>query len=248
LILVSVRKFVMKEEIKKIVDKYGKEILLDKKKFISIFADMAPNLKKERKLLDIALSENIGETFLNCEENQQEIIKLKVRRKLENAYVASSGIDEVIDAISYALGWKFSDNIETHEKENTKQNPEQTSKSENPKDNLNNMNDNKDNNMGLVGIASAILWAIASGYMYYNDGDSAVTGAIIGVIAGLIVSLILAVIISFVMETIITIIYKFIKFDKPKVFRYVNVISLFCAYILFPLAGAIVNISNFINR
>lgn len=100
----------MKEEMKKIVNNYGKEILLEKKKFLSIFTDIAPKLKKEKKLLELALDENIAELFVNCPINDRKANIVKARRKLEN-YMAKSGIDDVLNSFAYALDWndEFSD-------------------------------------------------------------------------------------------------------------------------------------------
>ncbi len=94
----------MKEIVKKIIDKYGKEILLNSKKFISIFSDEAPSMKKEKKLLQIAFSENIGELFVNCKDSQREICIIKVKRKLDS-YMSEEGLNSVLKGISYGLGW-----------------------------------------------------------------------------------------------------------------------------------------------
>ena len=90
---------------KKIVVKHGKEILANKKKFISIFSDEAPRMKTEKKLLEIALSEDIAEIFLNCPENDRKAGMLRARRKLEKL-MSDDGINEVLNSFSYALNWK----------------------------------------------------------------------------------------------------------------------------------------------
>lgn len=96
----------MEQEVKKIVDKYGKEILLNSKKFVSIFADMNPKMKSERKLLESAMSENIAELFANCAENERQTCIIKVRRKLKSVYIAEEGINDIIKCFTYALDWK----------------------------------------------------------------------------------------------------------------------------------------------
>ena len=126
----------MKNELKSIIGKYGEDILLNNKKFISLFADTAPSLKKEKKLLEMALTEDIGPLFVNCEKSQRSTSIIKARRKLENNYMAENGIDEVLAGITYALGWTEEYNTITNEKKTDKQTvakSEETKKAESPK-------------------------------------------------------------------------------------------------------------------
>lgn len=94
----------MKDIVKRIVDENGEKILLEKKKFISLFIDYAPEMKNERKFLDIALSENIGKFFVECpKENRKNAIE-KSRKKLE-IYMSQNGVNEILESFTYALGW-----------------------------------------------------------------------------------------------------------------------------------------------
>ncbi len=132
----------MEEVLKNIIEKYGEEILLSNKKFVSIFADTAPQLKNEKKLLEMALNENIGPLFVNCEKKQRSTIIIKARRKLENNYMSETGINEFLAGITFSLGWTEEYNtlknhknvqkkIETEVKEKKKEEPKKVVTTEN---------------------------------------------------------------------------------------------------------------------
>ena len=95
----------MKDVIKKIVDENGEEILLDKKKFISLFMDYAPQMKDERKFLEMALNENIGKLFANCQKEDRVLVLNKAKDKLKK-YMSENGMKMIVSSFAYALGWK----------------------------------------------------------------------------------------------------------------------------------------------
>ena len=95
----------MKDVIKRIVDENGEEILLDKKKFISLFMDYAPQMKDERKFLEMALNENIGKLFANCQKEDRVFVLNKAKDKLKK-YMSENGMKMIVSSFAYALGWK----------------------------------------------------------------------------------------------------------------------------------------------
>lgn len=44
---------------------FGEELLLDESKFISVFSDLAPKMKIEKKILTVALNQDIAKNFVN---------------------------------------------------------------------------------------------------------------------------------------------------------------------------------------
>lgn len=98
------------ETIKVIIDQFGSDIILQKNKFLSIFGDYAPRLKKEKKMISIALDENIARLFINCEINEREAIVRKARRALDTI-MSESAINIVISSFTDALGWGVQEEI-----------------------------------------------------------------------------------------------------------------------------------------
>ena len=128
----------MEKELKSIIEKYGETILLSNKKLVSIFADTALRLKKEKKLLEMALNENIGNLFANCEKSERSTSIIKAIRKLENNYMAENAINDVVAVIIYALGWTEEYNRIKNEKKVEKQadtKPEETKNVKTEKEN-----------------------------------------------------------------------------------------------------------------
>lgn len=97
----------MDEIIKSIIGQFGTRILLDEKKFISVFVDMAPRLKNEKNILAVALSQNIARNFVDCPSNEHETVVRKTVRALE-PIMSKTAIQTVVSAFTTALGW---DNI-----------------------------------------------------------------------------------------------------------------------------------------
>lgn len=98
------------ETIKVIIDQFGSDIILQKNKFLSIFGDYAPRLKKEKKMISIALDEDIACLFINCEANEREAAVGKVRRSLDS-FMSESAINLVISSFTDALGWSVQEEI-----------------------------------------------------------------------------------------------------------------------------------------
>ena len=189
----------MEEEIKKIIDKYDKDILKDSKKFISIFSDVAPSLKKEKKYLQIAFSENIGELFVNCKDNERETCIIKVRRKLES-YISEEGLNSVLKGITYGLGWnkqykevskekqsQSGKDIQNQDKEVRKK--EKNYKTDKDKKEIERVEDKnpEDNNQNkknkTLNSIRIIAWTLASPVVMFPEGNiiaEALAGAILG--------------------------------------------------------------------
>lgn len=105
---VNKEEMTVSKTIKVIIDQFGSDIILQKNKFLSIFGDYAPKLKKEKKMISIALDENIANLFINCEISEHEAVVRKARRSLD-AILSDSAIDIVISSFTDALGWNISD-------------------------------------------------------------------------------------------------------------------------------------------
>ena len=96
------------ETMKLIFQQFGSDIILQKNKFLSIFVDYAPRLKKEKKILSVALDENIADFFVNCEVGEREPNIQKARRAM-NLIMSESAINLVISSFTDALGWNTSE-------------------------------------------------------------------------------------------------------------------------------------------
>ena len=89
--------------IKVIIDQFGSEIILQKNKFLAIFEDYAPMLKKEKKIISIALDENVASLFINCQINEREAVVRKAKRTL-NTIMSASAINLVVSSFTDAFG------------------------------------------------------------------------------------------------------------------------------------------------
>ena len=100
----SSKEITMSKIIKLIFQQFGIDIILQKNKFLSIFLDYAPKLKKEKKILYVALDENVADFFVNCEIEERETNIQKARRKMD-WLMSESAIDLVISSFIDALEW-----------------------------------------------------------------------------------------------------------------------------------------------
>ncbi len=91
--------------VQEITAKFGAKVLLDTNRFIMLVNGFAPQLERERKMLEFALDEEIAAILVNCEEAKRSDAICTVRERL--CYMMS---DEAIMAVTYcltnALGWQ----------------------------------------------------------------------------------------------------------------------------------------------
>lgn len=92
--------------IKYIADRFGADIFRDKNKFLSVFNDLAPQMKTEKKLLTIAFDEKIPQIFIETTEQDRETTILRIKRNLE-IFMNESAVDTIISAFSEAFGWDY---------------------------------------------------------------------------------------------------------------------------------------------
>ena len=107
----SSKETTMMETMKLIFQQFGIDIILQKSKFLSIFMDYAPRLKKERKILSVALDENIADFFVNCEIEDRKTNIQKAKRKM-NMIMSESAIALVISSFIDALEWENIDDLD----------------------------------------------------------------------------------------------------------------------------------------
>lgn len=98
--------------VKDIKRRFGKEILLDKAKFLSAFDDFAPKLRKEKKILSVALDEKINYIFLDADaretENKASAIKNSVAKLTGEAWLSEKAAQMIADCFTEALEWDIS--------------------------------------------------------------------------------------------------------------------------------------------
>lgn len=100
--------------VKQIVEQFGPDILLQKNRFLSVFMDYAPKMRKEKTMLSIALDENIATLFVNCEPSDREIHVKKAQRALD-MILAESAIHFVMETFAYAFDWDIEIEAPVHE-------------------------------------------------------------------------------------------------------------------------------------
>lgn len=92
--------------VKNIIAEFGPNILLNASRFQSILLDYAPKLKKERKILSLALDEGVADYFVNCAESDREANVNRAKNKM-SLLMSDEAINMVIRCFSYALDWKI---------------------------------------------------------------------------------------------------------------------------------------------
>lgn len=94
----------MSDVIKVIIEQFGIEILLENNKFLSIFSDYAPKLKNEKKVLRIALEENIAPYFINISPEKRKSNLTVVKRKLDSI-ISENATYMILTSFVTAIGW-----------------------------------------------------------------------------------------------------------------------------------------------
>ena len=100
------------EACKMVTDRFGRDILTDKKRFCAAFGDFAPKLSKEKKALYLALSENTGKYFLREDEavRSGEITAASVIQRASSElcdYLNPEKSEMVAKSLAFALGWEL---------------------------------------------------------------------------------------------------------------------------------------------
>ena len=94
----------MASVLKRIVSNFGEDVVLDQRRCMSIFKDMAPQLKNEQKILETALKWNIGMYFVNCPEQEREISLQKLIISM-NSILAESAQKDILHSFIVAMDW-----------------------------------------------------------------------------------------------------------------------------------------------
>ena len=99
------------DAVRQVTERFGVNILTDHKRFCSAFSDFAPRLSKENKAFFVALSEDIGEIFINenaavisGSKNAEEVIQRAMTDICE--YLNEEKAELIARSIAAALGWK----------------------------------------------------------------------------------------------------------------------------------------------
>lgn len=94
------------EVVKKIVDAYGEDIIQNSRLFLALFGDLAPHLKREKKIFSISMTNDVMSLFENCAENERTMRINRVRSLLEDV-LSDGAIEQFLSCMSYALGWEY---------------------------------------------------------------------------------------------------------------------------------------------
>lgn len=95
----------LSDVIKRILSQFGVDILCDKSRFLSIFSDISPNMKKEKRIISFALDEKIDRFFVDCLKSQQEE-HLMMAYKVLSVILSEEAIILVINSLVSALNWE----------------------------------------------------------------------------------------------------------------------------------------------
>lgn len=93
--------------LQQIIEKFGKQILLDTRKCVAVFKDMAPTLKEEQRLLEIALKMDVGMFFTNAQSDELEAA-IKKSMSAMDGILADEAIESILSAFVTALNWDAS--------------------------------------------------------------------------------------------------------------------------------------------
>lgn len=102
--MTQVSKNNLSEALRFIVEKFGKETLLDAHKVKRILNDVIPNSQTEINWIIDAIYIDIVEILINENEDRHNLID-KARVKLDAQYVSEVRRDYIIECIAYGLGW-----------------------------------------------------------------------------------------------------------------------------------------------
>lgn len=90
--------------LKQIIERFGPQIFLDTQKCIAVFKDIAPTLKEEQKILEMALKLDVGTYFAKAQENEKEAAIKKSVSAMEGI-LADDAIVAILSAFVTALNW-----------------------------------------------------------------------------------------------------------------------------------------------
>lgn len=93
----------MAKVLRQMVDIYGINIFSNPNKCISIFKDIAPELRNEQKILSVALTSGVGEYFTTCPVDERESNIKKAVHSMN--YLSNDAKSLVVSSLAGALGW-----------------------------------------------------------------------------------------------------------------------------------------------
>ena len=90
--------------IKEIIKKYGISILDEKARFIGLFGDYAPKLSHEKRILQIAVYDNIANYFVRCSVSDREKNLAKAQKNLLEIFNEAAS-REILEMFAGAFDW-----------------------------------------------------------------------------------------------------------------------------------------------
>ena len=166
----------MRHAIKKIIDENGKEILLNRTKFMKIFTSQNPKMEKERKALARALNVKVNELFVECKEEEKENNLIEAKNRLAKINdLNPKAAEAVLLSFAYALGWdkKYIDIIKNKD---DKSNVDKNKKNKNEKINIEKNKTNKKKTQKskfkyLLVFASMIIVIVIGLFAIFNKNN-----------------------------------------------------------------------------
>lgn len=92
--------------VKNIIELFGIEILKNKNKFLSVYSDYVPNMKKEKRILSMLLDDCKAVHFIIEAYSQKSYESLWLIRKYLSEIMSDSAAEIVIMAFAKAIGWE----------------------------------------------------------------------------------------------------------------------------------------------
>ena len=88
-----------------IMDKFGEKILLQPNLFLAAFDDIAPQKKRARMLLSVALNTGVANFFINCPKDEhQKVINMTVNAL--DGILSEPAVETIITVFIEAFGWE----------------------------------------------------------------------------------------------------------------------------------------------
>lgn len=90
--------------IKMLAEVYGEDIIMNRRLFLALFGDLAPHLKKERKIFSTAMTPDVMKLFESCSEDEQKKRTGRIQSILD--VLSDEAVQLFISSMGAVVGWK----------------------------------------------------------------------------------------------------------------------------------------------
>ena len=98
----------MAQAISDIIRDYGRDIIKQSSRFTAMFADYAPKLRQEKKMIEIALAERVADIILD-DSLDTDMRYEKFRSRMADTLIREDAAERLINCFASAYGWTKGD-------------------------------------------------------------------------------------------------------------------------------------------